>query len=799
MADDPAEQDLAALREKAIKATDYRDLQATAATIRQITTGYVHGGSRGDPGWFPVNTVATVMLDDLKGAVAKHLGEPAATTPLSAEEQQIGEQLRERYDDLVDINVSDALVQDLAADVSRATGKEIPSETDQLQLMVLIETALDEHYGEPELASGWEDVDMGPAATPRAPQKARAPTAFAEAMRAHLPTVAREPTPELVKALRKKVDALQPTGERVKILRVGHDLRGITDNDSVPLQGKNTELIAAYYAAIKNWAETVTPEPSEAGSASSGEDPFHSFEQASLDSFFYETPARSATRSPSSPDVLRVVSTDRIAEFRARMRSAETQKEVEEIGRQVLGITRTLPNPRGEFDVEDRHISALENDINAALRAWEEEEDTRHASRLAAEADTPAAAKRQPADRPSSAEISSVSRSSGSQSTVFGDVSQDFDTSAEFNTNLRVSEGASAKRLAEILADNPISADDPLGTKVAKGLRLANQLDDFQADEKIRWDQAAAGGASDEIVEVLYTNYMRAFDKHAEVSDGVVQLQNEEDAQFESGTPPGRRSPSDSPGSDGAYPPIVTDLVKEVVTRDGRGVDAKRSPQETLAIGRTLVAELTELKREIGNRLDAFENAGGDSASAEWEQLYTDYDGARRALSAFYNEVSQVEKKIEADEAREAAEEIVTPEVKMSVKTGSVNQPLVTQKLDTPEEVAEAVAKVTDNLIDAPLVENLVQRGLLKAKDLANPVYVKAMEKRLREKAGARAQAGRDPRYTKARAPKRQPVRLVVTDVPGMYRYKRPRFAQPMFGYAAASMPQPIRRTTEVV
>ena len=75
----------------------------------------------------------------------------------------------------------------------------------------------------------------------------------------------------------------------------------------------------------------------------------------------------------------------------------------------------------------------------------------------------------------------------------------------------------------------------------------------------------------------------------------------------------------------------------------------------------------------------------------------------------------------------------------------------------------------------------LVQRGLLKTSDVLNPVYVQAMEKRLREQEITKEVEGRDPRYRPrtARQVYRPPVNVVPAGQPGVYRYRRPRFARP--------------------
>ena len=106
---------------------------------------------------------------------------------------------------------------------------------------------------------------------------------------------------------------------------------------------------------------------------------------------------------------------------------------------------------------------------------------------------------------------------------------------------------------------------------------------------------------------------------------------------------------------------------------------------------------------------------------------------------------------------------------------GSLGAPAV------PLRTAAFVTKLTENLEEAPRVAALVQRGLLKTSDVLNPVYVQAMEKRLREQQITKEVEGRDARYRPrtARQAYRPPVNVVQTGQPGVYKYRRPRFAQP--------------------
>ena len=80
-----------------------------------------------------------------------------------------------------------------------------------------------------------------------------------------------------------------------------------------------------------------------------------------------------------------------------------------------------------------------------------------------------------------------------------------------------------------------------------------------------------------------------------------------------------------------------------------------------------------------------------------------------------------------------------------------------------------------------PRVAALVQRGLLKTEDVLSKPYVEAMEKRLRQQEITKEVEGRDPRYRPrtARQAYRPPVNVVPAGQPGVYRYRRPRFAQP--------------------
>ena len=92
---------------------------------------------------------------------------------------------------------------------------------------------------------------------------------------------------------------------------------------------------------------------------------------------------------------------------------------------------------------------------------------------------------------------------------------------------------------------------------------------------------------------------------------------------------------------------------------------------------------------------------------------------------------------------------------------------------------AKAVTKLTQNLEDAPLVAQLVERGLLKTGDVLNRDYVQAMESRLRAQAATKAAEGRDVRYTSARAGFLPPANVTTTALPGVYRVKQRRFLRP--------------------
>ena len=98
-----------------------------------------------------------------------------------------------------------------------------------------------------------------------------------------------------------------------------------------------------------------------------------------------------------------------------------------------------------------------------------------------------------------------------------------------------------------------------------------------------------------------------------------------------------------------------------------------------------------------------------------------------------------------------------------------------------PLRSAAAVTTLTENLEENPRVAALVQKGLLKTEDVLSKVYVEAMEKRLRQQEITREVEGRDPRYRPrtARQAYRPPVNVVQTGLPGVYKYQRPRFAQP--------------------
>ena len=87
-----------------------------------------------------------------------------------------------------------------------------------------------------------------------------------------------------------------------------------------------------------------------------------------------------------------------------------------------------------------------------------------------------------------------------------------------------------------------------------------------------------------------------------------------------------------------------------------------------------------------------------------------------------------------------------------------------------PEMVRDdAGIECAEGVEEAPLVAALVQRGLLKTRDVLNPVYVQAMEKRLREQEITREVEGRDPRYRPrtARQAYRPPVNVVQTGQSG--------------------------------
>jgi hypothetical protein len=130
---------------------------------------------------------------------------------------------------------------------------------------------------------------------------------------------------------------------------------------------------------------------------------------------------------------------------------------------------------------------------------------------------------------------------------------------------------------------------------------------------------------------------------------------------------------------------------------------------------------------------------------------------------------------VAAEAAREKKYTTVEKRRMDRLNPGSLGAPAV------PLRTAAFVTKLTENLEEAPRVAALVQRGLLKTSDVLNPVYVQAMEKRLREQEITREVEGRDPRYRPrtARQVYRPPVNVVPAGQPGVYRYRRPRFARP--------------------
>ena len=91
-------------------------------------------------------------------------------------------------------------------------------------------------------------------------------------------------------------------------------------------------------------------------------------------------------------------------------------------------------------------------------------------------------------------------------------------------------------------------------------------------------------------------------------------------------------------------------------------------------------------------------------------------------------------------------------------------------------DTADNVVSLTKNLQDAPLVADLVRKGLLKTEDVLSEDYVQAMESRLRAQAATKIAEGRDVRYTSARAGFRPPVNVSQTPTPGVYRVKPRRF-----------------------
>ena len=91
-------------------------------------------------------------------------------------------------------------------------------------------------------------------------------------------------------------------------------------------------------------------------------------------------------------------------------------------------------------------------------------------------------------------------------------------------------------------------------------------------------------------------------------------------------------------------------------------------------------------------------------------------------------------------------------------------------------DTADNVVALTKNLQDAPLVADLVRKGLLKTEDVLSEDYVQAMESILRAQAATKIAEGRDVRYTSARAGFRPPVNVSQTPTPGVYRVKPRRF-----------------------
>ena len=124
---------------------------------------------------------------------------------------------------------------------------------------------------------------------------------------------------------------------------------------------------------------------------------------------------------------------------------------------------------------------------------------------------------------------------------------------------------------------------------------------------------------------------------------------------------------------------------------------------------------------------------------------------------------------------------------KRELRNMNLGRPGTLGTVPPPLRSAAAVTTLTQNLEDHPRVAALVQRGLLKTEDVLSKPYVQAMEKRLREQEITKEVEGRDPRYRPrtARQAYRPPVNVVPAGQPGVYRYRRPRFAQPEF-------PQPV-------
>ena len=78
------------------------------------------------------------------------------------------------------------------------------------------------------------------------------------------------------------------------------------------------------------------------------------------------------------------------------------------------------------------------------------------------------------------------------------------------------------------------------------------------------------------------------------------------------------------------------------------------------------------------------------------------------------------------------------------------------------------------------MVAKLVSQGLLKTEDVMNTGYVQDMERTLMRQKITKETEGRDfpSRRTARQAYQAPTVRAESTGVPGVYRYRRPRFAR---------------------